>query len=199
MWRDFEAKCPRILGALLYAVSHGLKTLPNVKLDSLPRMADFAVWVTACEGALWKPGTFMAAYTTNIQEAVEVVLDADQVATELRSYMDLHTEFKGSASDLLKALNGITPDAQQKDKGWPKRSNTLSGILRRIAPPLRKIGIDITFARDKRQNDQHHPTRQDRENIVTIVTIVAFQEYQWLRRDRGSSPDRQRWPRDRPR
>ena len=151
LWRDFEAKCPRILGALLDAVSHGLKTLPNVKLDSLPRMADFAVWVTACEGALWKPGTFMAAYTTNIQEAVEVVLDADQVATELRSYMDLHTEFKGSASDLLKALNEITPDAQQKDKGWPKRSNTLSGILRRIAPPLRKIGIDITFARDKRQ------------------------------------------------
>ena len=36
--------------------------------------------MTACEGALWKKGTFMAAYTGNIQEAVETVLETDQVA-----------------------------------------------------------------------------------------------------------------------
>jgi hypothetical protein len=44
----FEQRAPRILGALLTAVAHGLKTLPDVRLDRLPRMADFAVWVTAC-------------------------------------------------------------------------------------------------------------------------------------------------------
>jgi hypothetical protein len=151
LWAEFESKRPRILGALLDATSHGLKTLPDVQLDRLPRMADFAAWITACEGALWKPGTFMAAYVTNIEEAVEVVLDADQVATVLRSYTDLHAEFQGTASDLLKALNEIIPDAQRKAKGWPKRPNTLAGILRRIAPPLRKVGVNITFARDKRQ------------------------------------------------
>jgi hypothetical protein len=150
LWAEFESKRPRILGALLDAVSHGLKTLPDVQLDRLPRMADFAAWITACEGALWKRGTFMTAYVTNIEEAVEVVLDADQVATVLRSYMDLHIEFQGTASDLLKALNEIIPDAQRKAKGWPKRPNTLAGILRRIAPPLRKVGVDVTFARDKR-------------------------------------------------
>jgi hypothetical protein len=151
LWAEFESKRPRILGALLDAVSHGLRTLPDVHLDRLPRMADFAAWVTACEGALWKPGTFMAAYTSNIEEAVEVVLDADQIATALRSYIDLDADFQGTASDLLKALNRITPESQTKAKGWPKRPNTLSNILRRIAPPLRKIGIDIGFDRDKRQ------------------------------------------------
>jgi hypothetical protein len=118
----------------------------------MPRMADFARWATACEGALWKPGTFMAAYTRNIEEAVEVVLDADQVATALRSYVDLKSRFQGTATELLKALSESIPEAQRKAKGWPKRPNTLSGILRRIAPPLRKVGINVTFdPRDKRK------------------------------------------------
>jgi hypothetical protein len=150
LWAEFESKRPHILGALFDAVSHGLKTLPDVQLNRLPRMADFAAWVTACEGVLWKRGTFLDAYTSNIEEAVEVVLDADQVAPVLRSYADLHPEFEGTASDLLKALNGIAPESQTKAKGWPKRPNTLSGILRRIAPPLRKVGIDIEFEDKKR-------------------------------------------------
>jgi hypothetical protein len=150
LWTEFEKRRRRILGALLDAVSHGLRTLPDVRLDRLPRMADFAAWVTACEGKLWKPGTFMDAYTSNIEEAVEVVLDADQIAPVLRTYMDSRADFEGTASELLKALNEIVPERQTKAKDWPKRPNTLSGILRRVAPPLRKVGIDIEFENKKR-------------------------------------------------
>jgi hypothetical protein len=32
------------MGALLDAVSHGLRALPQVRRDRLPRMADFALW-----------------------------------------------------------------------------------------------------------------------------------------------------------
>jgi hypothetical protein len=151
LWKQFERKHPLILGALLTAVSHGLKTLPDVKLDRKPRMADFAVWAAACEGALWNKGAFMTAYTSNIAEAIELVLDADQVAIVLRAYMESRAQFEGSASELLQALSGIIPEGQQKAKGWPRRANTLSGILRRIAPPLRKIGIEISFERNKRE------------------------------------------------
>jgi hypothetical protein len=63
LWTEFERVAPGILGALYDAVAHGLRELPNTKLESLPRMADFAVWATACEGGLgWKGGRFMAAY-----------------------------------------------------------------------------------------------------------------------------------------
>jgi hypothetical protein len=152
LWADFERKRPRILGALLDAVSHGLKTLPDVVLDRKPRMADFAVWVTACEGALWKKGTFLAAYTGNIQEAVETVLENDQVAAVLRAYIDMTSDgFTGTAADLLKALNGVATEIQQQAKGWPKAPAVLGSRLRRIAPPLRKIGIDVAFEREKRR------------------------------------------------
>ena len=44
LWRQFELARPRILGALLDLVVHGLRTLPGIGLDRLPRMADFALW-----------------------------------------------------------------------------------------------------------------------------------------------------------
>src|SRR5262249_12904543 len=49
LWREFEIARPRLLGALLDAAVHGLQTLPGIRLTTLPRMADFALWATACE------------------------------------------------------------------------------------------------------------------------------------------------------
>ena len=38
---EFEADCPRLIGAIDEAVAGGLKMLPTVKLAALPCMADF--------------------------------------------------------------------------------------------------------------------------------------------------------------
>jgi hypothetical protein len=62
---EFEAARPKILGALLDTVSTGLRMLPQIALEVLPRMADFALWVAACETGLWEEGTFEAAYAEN--------------------------------------------------------------------------------------------------------------------------------------
>ena len=48
-----------------------LRSALGERLDSLPRMADFALWATACETALWTSGTFGAAYAGNRDEAVD--------------------------------------------------------------------------------------------------------------------------------
>jgi hypothetical protein len=53
--REFERARPRILGALLDAASGAQRELPNTRLAEHPRMADFAVWVTAAETALGWP------------------------------------------------------------------------------------------------------------------------------------------------
>jgi hypothetical protein len=53
IWRDFEAARASILGSLLDAAAHGLRNLPGIYLEQLPRMADFALWTTACETAFW--------------------------------------------------------------------------------------------------------------------------------------------------
>jgi hypothetical protein len=143
LWAAFEAECPRILGVLLDAVVQGLKRLPETRLEKLPRMADFALWATACETALWPAGTFWSAYCGNRYEAVEGVIDADPIAAAVRAVMAARTEWTGTASDLLGALAEVAGERVAKSKTWPDSPRALAGRLRRAAAFLRKIGIAL--------------------------------------------------------
>lgn len=150
LWREFNAVRPQLLGTLLDAVSHGLKRLPDIRLDSLPRMADFALWATACETALWTSGTFGAAYAGNRDEAVDSVIEADPVGSAIRSFMDTRTMWTGTATDFLGALNEVVGENIRKSKTWPSSARGLSGRVRRAATFLRNVGIDIAFEREGR-------------------------------------------------
>jgi hypothetical protein len=147
IWTEFEKEHPRILGALLDAVVEGLRMLPQTRLDGLPRMADFALWATACETALWSPGTFWSAYCGNRDEAVEGVIDADPIAAAVRGVMAMQSEWTGTASDLLGALAETAGERVAKSKTWPDSPRALAGRLRRGATFLRKVGIEIGFTK----------------------------------------------------
>ena len=150
LWAAFEAERPRILGVLLDAAVEGLKRLPQTHLPKLPRMADFALWATACETALWPAGTFWSAYCGNRDQAVEGVIDADPIATALRALMLKRTKWTGTASELLGALGEMAGERVAKSKTWPENPRALGGRLRRTATILRKIGIEIDFEREGR-------------------------------------------------
>lgn len=154
LWAAFEAERPRILGVLLDAVAKGLAELPRTKLDKLPRMADFALWATACETALWPQGTFWSAYCGNRDDAVEGVIDADPIAAAVRAVMTTRTEWTGTASELLGVLAEMVGERVAKSKTWPDSPRALAGRLRRAATFLRKIGIDIGFEREGRARTQ---------------------------------------------
>jgi hypothetical protein len=147
LWAAFEAEHPRILGALLDAVVEGLKRRPKTHLPKLPRMADFALWVVACEPALWPPGTFLAAYNDSCDQTVSDVIEADPVAAAVRTLMSTRTMWTGTATDLLGALTGVAGKFVATRKTWPDDPRPLAGRLRRAATFLRKIDIEITFDR----------------------------------------------------
>ena len=150
LWAAFDAERPRILGVLLDAAVQGLKMLPDTTLERLPRMADFALWATACETALWPAGTFWSAYCGNRDEAVENVIEADPVAATVRAVMAERTEWTGTATDLLGALAEAAGERVAKSKTWPASPRALSGRLRRAATFLRKIGIEIDYVKEGR-------------------------------------------------
>jgi hypothetical protein len=150
LWAAFYAERPRLLGVLLDAVVEGIKRLPDTRLEKLPRMADFALWATACETSLWPAGTFWSAYCGNRDEAVEGVIDADPIATAIRAVMVSRTVWTGTASNLLGVLGEVVGERGVKSKNWPDSPRALSGRLRRAATFLRKIGTEISFAREGR-------------------------------------------------
>jgi hypothetical protein len=147
LWARFNEERPRILGELLDAVSLGLENLPETTLPKLPRMADFALWATACETAIWDAATFWKAYTANQAEAVASVIEADHVALAVRTLMAPRTVWTGTAADLLGALAEVAGERTSKAKTWPDSPRSLSGRLRRAATFLRKIDIELTFDR----------------------------------------------------
>jgi hypothetical protein len=174
LWAEFKAECPRILGALLDAIATGLKRLPETRLDRLPRMADFALWVTACETGLWPAGTFSSAYCGNRDEVIDNVIEADPVASVVCSLMATRSQWEGTATALLAALSQKAGEKVTHSNDWPKSANVLSGRMRRAATFLRQTGIEI--ARDReghRRNRKITITRADNCKVQPSASSAA--------------------------
>jgi hypothetical protein len=150
---DFVSACPRILGALLTAVSTGLRRLPTMQPPAdLPRMAGSTVWVAACEPGLgWSEGTFLQAYRENIRLAANTVVDTDPVASAVVKWVDEFPEgqpvWEGPASEALTNLNAIVGHSAQQKKGWPSSPQRLVNRFRILAPTLARLGVRVASGR----------------------------------------------------
>ena len=177
LWADFKRKQPAILGALLDVMAHGLRALPNVPLDKdYPRMADFAHWIAACEGALWESGTFKEAYANNRSSANLDVIEGEAVATAVLRLMEVQRDgvWRGTATELLDRLEAIVGEKEARRRHWPGSAAALSGRLKRLAPRLRKMGIKFSRARGGAKGTRGITLKRmvppkDTENVVSAV------------------------------
>jgi hypothetical protein len=171
VWRGFELARPKILGALMETLVHGLRALPQVRLEQLPRMADFALWATACETGFSPGGGFLQAYRANRRIAIEDVVEADPVAACIRDVMTARQQWTGTASDLLRiGGNGLSTNGLR----WPKSPRGLAGRLRRAQTPLRALGIEIAFHREGHDGARTITVRRDQlTNVRTSDSTVS--------------------------
>lgn len=153
LWKRFESAQPVIFSAVLNGLVCALRELPNIKMDTLPRMADAALWATAGESAFgWKQGTFISAYWQNLNDGASASLDAHPIGVAVRQLLDRVPEWNGEPSQLLKLLNESAPDALRQSQNWPKTPRGLSVCLRRLAQAFRRAGIDADFGKAKRRH-----------------------------------------------
>ncbi len=150
IWKQFDEMQPDILGGLLDVAVQGLQRLPTTKLETLPRLADFALWATACETPLgWPSGSFTAAYQGAQDALIRDALDAEPVAVALLKLPEhgdgLTSEWTLTASGLLDLLNEVEGHKDKRPpKGWPGAAHILSGTLKRVAPALLDQGLEVT-------------------------------------------------------
>jgi hypothetical protein len=149
-WADFDREAPAILGALLDALVVAVRNLPTVKLASLPRMADFGKFVTAAEPGLgFPPGTIMAAYLDNRGTANVQALESSPVGPAVLRFCETidirNGGWEGTAADLLDALESREGPECRKRKEWPGTPRAMGGAMRRLAPALRRVGIDVAL------------------------------------------------------
>lgn len=163
-WRDWEMVRPRVLGALCDAISDALRRIDAIKLKRYPRMADFAKWATAAESGFgWEPGTIMAAYDANRTEMGNATFEADLVAVAIRDFMQTEpcqSGWKGTATELLAALNDLVPETTRRNRAWPISAQGIGNRFERIAPLLRQKGFQIT---------RHHSGHR----FIEIIPVTA--------------------------
>jgi len=148
-WNSFAKAAPRILAGLLDAISTALGQISSVRLSERPRMADFAKWVTAAEPALgWAQGAFIDSYAENRQSVEDAAIEGNPIAEAVLSLIADNGSWRGSATELLKALRLSYPLLTGDLHSFPRQPNKLASELRRLSPLLRKRRVSITFERE---------------------------------------------------
>lgn len=120
---EVDERRPRILGALLDAVSSALRhreEMPRV----LTRMADFVKWITAARHGLgWDEADFLDAYLSNRQDSVETALEAEPLSAAVAALVAKWKEWAGTATQFLSDLP-IDAETPRKQNGG-RRSTRL--------------------------------------------------------------------------
>ncbi|GEM_PF-1459724 len=141
---------PLIYGAIFDGLAAGVRNWHTTKLESQPRMADFARWVEACSGGLsWRSGAFIEVYEANRKDAYAISFESDAVASTLKDWMDLYhpAGWEGNATALLTGMNEVATESKKKEPGWPKSASAMGTAARRVAPLMRKNGYNIKNGR----------------------------------------------------
>ncbi|MDQ3640432.1 MAG: ATP-binding protein [Actinomycetota bacterium] len=132
----FAAAHPRLLGAVCELVSQVLALLPTIHLDVMPRMAD-AARVMAAVDMVMSTDSLSTYLALGKRMAAEVV-EGDAVAGAVRNLVATRGTWSGTSAELLDVIRPEHPG-----RGWPADPTRLSGRLRRAAPTLRAVGVNV--------------------------------------------------------
>jgi len=172
LMREFEAARPRLLGALLDAVSVALRNLPETRRTAVhkPRMAD--AYMFARSGSP-SPELLTIAWSRTAQEAMATTLESSLIAAPLQLLVG-DGEWCGTATILIEQLSNLVSEAMPRRREWPKTPRAVAAEVRRIAPALRAAGIDHSEEREPQTGNRLHTfTNMRPEAYVTSVTSVT--------------------------
>lgn len=149
-WNDFITAKPRIFGAVLDAVSEGLRNFNNVHLEDYPRMADFTKFATAAENSLGlNKNEFASIYNENRSNSNSLAIETSLIAPAITTLLSINAQWIGSAQELKEQIDRITPEVVQRSPYYPRIAQKVANDLRRIAPNLREQGIDVNIGKDR--------------------------------------------------
>lgn len=134
---------PKLLGFLLDCVVHALANLDEVEPPRTVRMADAAHWLVAAEGATGFPEGAILDALEQVQNELLTQTTADDGLTTailtLLLYREGHS-FEGRYGHLHEL---ITPEKAWSANWLPRTPSALSSKLSRMAPGLRRVGVEI--------------------------------------------------------
>jgi hypothetical protein len=145
LWAAFDALRAKLLGGLLNTMSKALQILPEVSQapDERPRLAEFARLGMAVAQALgYQRGDFLDSFNASRRECIARTIDASPAAAALMEWFDARDRVPATMSikDLLHEVELKKPPNAD---AWPRSPKGFGDALRRAAPALRQLGIEV--------------------------------------------------------
>ncbi len=146
----FAVDRPAVLAALFDVLACALAVLPSVRLQSMPRMADFARVLAAVDQTQgWRTLDDYLATSANVATDA---MEGDPFAMAIAALVDQAGTWQGTAAQLLEALPVPGP---VRPPTWPKDATRAGGRVKRLAPLLRSIGITVDDTQRSRDRHRH--------------------------------------------
>ena len=142
------AALPAALGAILGLVAGVVRQLPQVSVDSPPRMADFARVLAALDqvtgwDALTAYRAKVTAMSLSLIEGSTLARALYRLATTPSPGGPPPTRWEGTAAELLQTLRHTCQAADLPTTELPAGERMLGQKVREIAPALRRTGVNI--------------------------------------------------------
>jgi hypothetical protein len=152
---EFRRLLPYLLGFIFDKLVEMLNRTGEVKLQELPRMADFAENCELIARCLGYPSMrFIEAYNRNIGFSNEEAINSNLVANVIVNMMETQAAWTGKMGMLRTKLNEFI--SQRADlhgiahaKEWPKTDQALRDRLNEVTPNLLEMGIVVDKQEDK--------------------------------------------------
>ncbi|MFD6474584.1 ATP-binding protein [Streptomyces anulatus] len=146
----FAEARPAVLGGLLDLLAGVLEVLPSVRLDSMPRMADFARVLAAVDQVTgWQTLPDYLAASSNVASDA---LEGDLFGSAVAALVTQAGAWTGTAAQLLEQ---VQPPYGARPLDWPKDATRASGRVKRLAPLLRSVGITVDDTQRSRDRTRH--------------------------------------------
>jgi len=157
----YEHLLPDLLGGLLNLLAAVWKRLPGLRLDTLPRMADFGRVLAAMDETLSTAA--LATYLGQRGRIAVDVIESDLVGMAIRTLVD-SGPWSGTAGELLER---IKPERTSPE--WPKSPTGMAARIKRLIPALRTVGI--TVSREKIGRDRSRIYRIQKVEETTVRNV----------------------------
>ena len=76
-----------------------------------------------------------------------MVIESSPIGGILRELVVINGSWQGTPTQLLTELNAHASIAQQRSKAWPSAPNQVRNQIQRLAPTLRKLGVQVEYIR----------------------------------------------------
>jgi len=145
IWKKFDEIKGDVFNDILTTLSNAMAIKEKIKLDNLPRMADFCEWGEAISQAMGNPPMkFYYAYLRNVNKQSEEAIEGSPLGQAILELIKKYGYFEGTPSKLYEKLTEIGGSLNlTKENNWPKATNSLTRKLNLIKSNLEELGIII--------------------------------------------------------